>query len=187
MNVSITADSDDDELIPALNDAVHRRQATLFLHRRYAHRFMLYLQRRGLDHAQAEDAVQEAFIRILKNAQRFTAQGQGRAWLWTLARSAFLDELKKRPQAQSVEPEQALMHAPDVASQVHYQDCVHGQLQRFVQAYPEAGQAVMWAAADGLKTAQIAQVLGRSAGATRQFLSQARKRLREYMEPCVGL
>ena len=51
----------------------------------------------------------------------------------------------------------------------------------------EAGQAIVWAAVDGLKSTQIAELIGRSAGATREFLSQTRKRLREYLEPCLGL
>ena len=66
----------------------------------------------------------------------------------------------------------------DVAVTSNYQDCVHGQLARFSEAYPEACQAIVWAAVDGLKSAQIAELIGRSAGATREFLSQTRKRLR---------
>ncbi|MGJ8669197.1 MAG: RNA polymerase sigma factor [Oceanococcus sp.] len=188
MNGALSADADDDALILALRNSAQRRQATLILHRRYAHRFMAWLCRRGMDHAQAEDAVQEAFIRILKNADMFKARGEGRAWIWTVARSAWLDEFKKQQrQPQWVDAGVEPAQSPDVASVSDYQDCVHGQLHRFSEAWPEAGQAVIWAAADGFKTAQIAELLGRSAGATREFLSQARKRLREYMEPCMGL
>ena len=188
MSAPLQADSPDDVLILALTQQHRRRQACVLLHRRYAQRFMAFLQQRGHDQASAEDAVQEAFIRIIQRAEGFRAQGQGRAWIWRVARSAWLDEWRKqqaRPQWLDVPQAEAV--SPDVAQLSDYQDCVHGQLQRFAQAWPEAGEAVIWAAADGLKTEQIAQLLGRSAGATRQFLSQARKRLREYMEPCLGL
>ncbi len=186
----LSSDSDDDRLILALRDQALCRQATLLLHRRYARRFMAWLKHRGLDHASAEDAVQEAFIRLLGRADSFTPQGQGRAWIWKVARSAWLD-VQKKSQREARWLEQHHRDdddvAPDVASQSHYQDCVQGQLQRFSQAWPEGGQAIEWAAVDGLKTAQIAELLGRSAGATREFLSQTRKRLREYLEPCLGL
>lgn len=180
----------DDELILALADPELARDATVQLHQRYAHRFIGYLRRRGLDHASAEDAVQDAFVRLLQRAPGFTAQGQGRAWIWTVARSAWLDGLKKPQLAtetlQSWHENDAQV-VPDVAATSNYQDCVQGQLQRYVQAYPEAGQAILWAAVDGLKAAQIGELLGRSGGATREFLSQARKRLRDFLEPCVGL
>ncbi len=180
----------DDDLILALADSVQARDATVQLHRRYARRFMSYLMRRGLDHASAEDAVQDAFVRLLQRAPGFTPQGQGRAWIWTVARSAWLDELKKPVLVtETLESwhENSTQVLADVAGTSNYQDCVQGQLQRYVQAYPEAGQAILWAAVDGLKSAQIAELIGRSAGATRQFLSQARKRLHDYLEPCVGL
>lgn len=188
--MSRLSQASDDALITALCDPTQRREAALQLHRRYAHRFMAWLTRRGLDHASAEDGVQEAFIRLIRRAETFSPQGQGRAWIWTVARSAWLDDAKKRAQqspVQMYEDDLDEATSPDVASTSNYQDCVHGQLQRFAQAWPEAGQAVIWAAADGLKTTQIAELLGRSAGATREFLSQARKRLRQYMEPCIGL
>lgn len=181
--------SDDDVLIVALADPKRAREACVILHRRYARRFMNYLRRRGLDHAAAEDAVQDAFVRLLQKASGFQPQGQGRAWIWRVARSAWLDNL--RVSRLATEPlqgahEQAAAVA-DVAVTSNYQDCVHGQLARFSEAYPEAGQAIVWAAVDGLKSTQIAELIGRSAGATREFLSQTRKRLREYLEPCLGL
>lgn len=176
----------DDELIQALNDAAERRQAASALYRRYGGRFHQYLRRRGLSAADAEDAVQEAFIRILRGAAGFRPQAQGRAWIWQVARSAWLDLHKRQlPQTQSLDGHEDRSVAADVADTVSYQDCVHGQLARFAQAYPEAGQAVIWAAVDGFSTARIGELLGRNAGATRQFLSQARKRLASYLESCL--
>lgn len=178
--------SSDDDLIQGLCREADRRAACQLLYRRYGGRFSRYLLRRGLDPASAEDAVQEAFIRLLKGAPGFVPQGQGRAWIWQVARSAWLD-LRKRgePAAVALDAERDLPTVPDVAQTSDYQDCVHGQLARFSAAYPEAGQAIVWAAVDGFSAAQIGTLIERSAGATREFLSQARKRLREYLAPCL--
>ncbi len=186
----MTPEVSDDDLIVALADPKRARQASVILHRRYARRFMAYLMRRGLDHAAAEDAVQDAFVRVLQRASGFVAQGQGRAWLWTVARSAWLDEHRKSGLVtESLQPwhENATGYVADVAETSSYQDCVHGQLARFATDHPDAGQAILWAAVDGLKARQIGELIGRSAGATREFLSQTRKRLHEYLEPCLGL
>ncbi len=182
----IDAASSDDELILGLSREADRRAACQLLYRRYGGRFMQYLQRRGLDRASAEDAVQEAFIRLLKGAPGFAAQGEGRAWIWQVARSAWLDLFKRRElPTEPLELAAGLPGVPDIAQTSDYQDCVHGQLARFAAAYPEAGQAIIWAAVDGLSTAQIGVLIERSAGATREFLSRMRRRLREFLEPCL--
>ncbi len=182
----MNAQSSDDELILGLCREADRRPACQLLYRRYGGRFTQYLLRRGMDRASAEDAVQEAFIRLLRGAPGFQAQGQGRAWIWQVARSAWRDLARRsEPSTESLEAVGELPGAPDVAQTSDYQDCVHGQLARFATAYPEAGQAIIWAAVDGLSSAQIGALIERSAGATREFLSRSRRRLREYLEPCL--
>lgn len=194
MTLPPSSETPDSELIVQLAAPESRREAARGLHRRYAGRFQAYLQRRGLDHASAEDAVQEAFIRLIRRAETFAPGPQGeasaRAWIWAVARSVWLD-LQKRPALDTVSLEEGGAaeqgSAPDVAQLSDYQDCVHGQLARFAQDSPEASQAILWAAVDGLPSGEIGLLLGRSAGATREFLSQTRKRLREYLQPCFGL
>lgn len=182
----------DDALILSMAQADEqcRRDAVTELYYRYAHRFNAYLLRRGTPAHEAEELVQDAFVRLMRHAGAFKPQGHGNAWIWQVARSTWLDVWKKKgPDTQSMNIEDtdelALPHAPDTATMSDYQDCVHGQLARYIRAYPEGGQAVLWAAVDGLSTQQIAELLGRTAGAARQFLSQARKRLKEYLEPCL--
>lgn len=181
----------EDELLASLGmGEAARREAVSELYRRYAQRFMAYLQRRGISRHEAEELVQEAFMRLIRRADTFAPRGQGNAWIWQVARSAWLDAWKKNEPLSSAESlegvaEPMLGITPDIASQSDFQDCVHGQLSRFIHTHPEGGQAILWAAVDGLDTEQISALLGRTAGAARQFLSQARKRLREYLQPCL--
>lgn len=188
-DTTLDQSSADDALIVALQGA-QRSPAVDLLYRRYAGRFAAYLRRRGMAPADVEDAVQEAFIRLIRRAASFHPQGQGAAWIWTVARSAWLDLLRK-PQLDMVSDLSALPEdtaiAPERADASQFQDCVDGQFSRFASAYPESAQAISWAAVDGLAATQIAELLGRTPGAAREFLSQTRKRLREYLEPCLGL
>ena len=183
------SEATDDDLILALSGS-GRAAAVESLYRRYAPRFTAYLRRRGLSAADAEDAVQEAFIRLIRRAEGFAPQGRGSAWIWTVARSAWLDLARKPARdlvADATDGEAHGAASPDKAANLSFEDCVEGQLSRFSLAYPEGGQAISWAAVDGLPTAEIATLLGRSAGAAREFLSQTRKRLREYLDPCLGM
>ena len=53
--------------------------------------------------------------------------------------------------------------------------------QRFQQEDPLHANVMTWVVEDGLSTEDIAQLLDRTPGATREFISQCRKRARSYL------
>ncbi len=177
-----------DALIHSLAAPQARSTAIDQLYRGYARRFAAYLMRRGVAAQDVEDLVQDAFLRLVRAAPGFGGGGNAHAWIWRVARSAWLDRWKtKPPVAGALDglPEAVMGVTPDVAPAADFQDCVEGQLSRFARSFPAGGQALLWAAVDGFSTAQIAELLGRRAGATREFLSQTRKKLREFLAPCL--
>ena len=182
--------SRDDDLILALAASVAERDRALgLLFERYAARFSAYLARRGVASADLEDLVQDIFLRLLQRAPGFKAQGQGRAWIWRVAHSTWVDAVKKQRPTEMALPLAALDESTVgvcdyFGSRIDFQQCVQAQLGRFVRDYPEAGQVVLWAAVDGLATSELGELIGRSVGATREFLSQSRKRLWRYLEAC---
>ena len=60
-------------------------------------------------------------------------------------------------------------------------ECFERCWQRFVKAAPEHAQVVAWIAEDGMSHEEIAELLGRTPGATREFISQCRKRARLHL------
>jgi len=54
--------------------------------------------------AQAEDLVQEVFLRILRKAGSFRRQGSFKAWMFNIARNITLDYLRKAQRRGSVAP-----------------------------------------------------------------------------------
>lgn len=65
--------------------------------------------------------------------------------------------------------------------------CVREAMQRFRQAEPERAEAIHLTAYEDWPIEQVATYLGRTAGATRQYLSQCRKKLKDYLAPCQKL
>ena len=51
----------------------------------------------------------------------------------------------------------------------------------FTQAHPEHATVLRWVVEDGLDSSAVAALLGRSPGATREFISQCRKKARPYL------
>lgn len=183
---------DDDGLILQLQRSATRRAAMSTLFRHYAPRFQAYFQRRGLPVASAEDLVQDSFVKLAQASHGFRAQGQGRAWLWQLARSVLLDHLRRADRnaaapADGGDPEAAMglsMWSEDESELQGLQDCVQRQFALFTEQEPQRAQVVFWAAVEQLKAPEIARLIGRSPGATREYLSQCRRRLAELLAVC---
>ena len=57
-----------------------------------------------------------------------------------------------------------------------YRDCA----RRFASDHPMAAAVIRWVAEDDLSHEQLAQLLQRSPGATREYVSQCRKKARVY-------
>lgn len=148
--------------------------------------------------AAAEDLVQDTLIKVWQRCASFRGEAHPYAWVRQILRRAALDRLRARVPEEPLEDEsgglsaavrQAIDHLsidgvvrPDDAHQAAvlqgmYQRCY----ARFAAAHPEHAAVLRWIAEDGLEPAEVAELLGRSPGATREFLSQCRKKARPFL------
>jgi RNA polymerase sigma-70 factor (ECF subfamily) len=99
------ADLTDGELIERVGKG--DREAFEELYRRYTRPVLGLALRRLGDRGRAEDALQEAFAAIWRSASSYDpARGQGGAWLYTVARNAIVDGVRKRPEPPMDAPEE---------------------------------------------------------------------------------
>ena len=83
------------------------RDAFEELYRRYTRPVLGLALRRLGDRGRAEDALQEAFAAIWRSASSYDpARGQGGAWLYTVARNAIVDGVRRRPEPPMDAPEE---------------------------------------------------------------------------------
>ena len=88
----------DAELIGLVADGDHH--AFEELHRRYARSVLGIALRRTGDRGRAEDATQDTFASLWRSAARFDpSRGKATSWLFTVARNAIVDGLRRRPEA----------------------------------------------------------------------------------------
>lgn len=73
------------------------------LHRRYSTTLLNYVHRMVGDREQAEDLVQEVFLRVYRHLDRFDPRRKFATWIFTIARNVAKDELRRR----AVKPELA--------------------------------------------------------------------------------
>ena len=153
---------------------------TLFeRHHRSVYQFCLQLTRHP---AQAEDVVQEVFLKILKKAGSFRGEGTFKGWMFNIARNATFDGLRKHKR------DATSADVDDIADQVlvdtrsaeqaaqGLQDL--GVLEAAMSGLPEKYQEVIWLGRFEFNTfEELAQALGCKTGTARVRMHRAMQQL----------
>jgi RNA polymerase sigma-70 factor (ECF subfamily) len=133
---------------------------------------------------EAEDVVQDVFIRLLQHRRSLSTVRDMRVWLIRIAWNLALDR-KRRKQPDQLDEN----FAKSLASVTVPADAALVDAQRYrsvlreIERLPKAERHVLLLSAiDELGTAEIADVLGRSESAVRALLSRAWARLGERLE-----
>lgn len=180
--------NDDALLCLIASGNVHdQRRALEVLYWRWTSPMKHFFLARGCDAGVGEDLMQESVIRIWKGASSFQGSGKASAWIWSVIRNTLTDYQRKslrRPPEQAFDPDNPEHEgkAEDPYDQER-DDCIARGLERFAIHFPERAYALeLWSA--GIHHEEIAKQLGRSYGATRQFLLECRKKMRPFLKPC---
>jgi RNA polymerase sigma-70 factor (ECF subfamily) len=134
--------------------------------------------------AEAEDAVQDVFVRVLEHRQSLAAVRDMRVWLIRIAWNLALDRRRRvRPEQFDEGFAEGLvaknLPADEALNEARRMRAVLRELERLPKAEREV---LLLAAIEELGTAEMAEVLGRSESAVRALLFRARTRLRERLE-----
>ena len=133
--------------------------------------------------ADAEDIVQDAFVRVMEHRTKLPAVRDLRVWLVRIAWNLALDRKRR------IRPEQMDdLFAQSLVSHGLLADEALQQARRLQQALAEIDRlpkaeraALLLSAVEELEHAEIAAVLDKSESAVRALLFRARNRLRERM------
>ena len=125
------------------------------------------------DRSQAEDAVQDAFLRCLEKAPDFESPAHARAWLLRVTVNGCKSRLRA-PWRRRTAP---LRDAYPAAAPEE------GTLLEAMQALPARDRAVLHLYYyEGYQTAEIAALTGLREGSVRSRLTRARTRLRQVLK-----
>lgn len=153
---------------------------------------------RGLgDPESARDLVQDTFIKVWLRCATFQGDSELLPWIKSILRHGLLDRLRKstsevaldtaedqagETQLRIAELSAELIPRPDSeAARAQLDDCFKRCWRRFETASPSHALVMTWIVEDGLTHEQIGELLGRTPGATREFISQCRKRARLHL------
>ena len=150
----------------------------------------------GASADEARDILQNTMVKIVRSAASFNGGGAAKAWLWQIARNCLLDFHQQNSRVTmrevTVIPEKwaelvETTAAPQVCSAAMDIDaCVAAGLATFSAAMPERA-FVLGLQMDGLSIDAIGVQIGRSIAATKEYLSQCRKKIQPFIAHCVDL
>ena len=152
----------------------------------------------------AEDVVQDAMVKVWQRCATFRGPGDPLAWIHSIVRHTLLDALRQRRPEQPLHDDDGTLSAPVQAAVLQLsrqqvatpdQQVAEQQVEavfqrgfdRFAQAHPEHATVLRWVVEDGLDNTAVEALLGRSPGATREFISQCRKKARPYLADWYAL
>ena len=163
-------------------DPEFQRQALEHLDALY--NLAVYLTRNG---SEAEDLVQETYLRAFRFSHRFQPGTHLRAWMFQILRNTFLTFYRHR------EREPAFLEEADLDTEreTMFHDAplkdgasveVGADLGRALAELPEEFRTILLLAEiEGLPLEEVAQIVGCPVGTVKSRIFRAKERLREYL------
>jgi RNA polymerase sigma factor (sigma-70 family) len=170
-------------------------------------KFFAILYRDGLrtlrDADATRDLVQDTFIKVWRRCATFRGDSELLPWIKTILRHSAIERLRRPVHEVPMEDEQGLTEdasrrvleisaernpTPEqLARRQEHAAQFRKGWRRFQEEDPLHASVMAWVVEDGLSTDDIAQLLGRTPGATREFVSQCRKRARFFLADWYAL
>ncbi len=191
-----TQDADDPDARAVARAQAGDRQAFRTLVDRHSRRLYRVAYRLTGRHEDAEDVVQETFLRAYRQLARFEARAAVTTWLYRIAVNCAVDLLRTRPDRETLDPDAvpeagtsrgepvAADPSPDrlVASVEIRRRLARG----FQRLSPTERTAFVLRHMEGRSIAEISRVLGLRASATKHSIFRAVRKLRAALEPLAA-
>lgn len=155
----------------------------------YAQAFQM-AYRFTLNRAEAEDLLQETYVRAYKFFGRYNDELPFTSWLYRIMVNIHIDTVRKNSRIRTVSFEQdrgemgSTWEFPDNSSQESLENGELGEpFQLALKAMtPEFRTAVVLADIDGMSYEEIAVLMDTSVGTVRSRIHRGRKQIREYLQ-----
>jgi RNA polymerase sigma-70 factor (ECF subfamily) len=194
-DVSMTAAWSDAELIERVRGQDEAACAELV--RRHGGRMLTVIRRFLPQDADANDALQDAFLSAFRKIDQFDGKAQLGTWLHSIAVNAALQKLRRAKSRPESSLEELLpkfisdghhaIEIPDwspTAAAMAERDETRQQVRAAINRLPESYRTVLLARdIEGMDTEQTAQALGVSVPVVKTRLHRARLALRTLLEP----
>lgn len=175
---------EDEDILIKFSDEGTRNEAFNLLITKYQEKIYWHVRRLVIDHDDADDLVQEVFIKVWKNLGKFRNDSKLYTWIYRIATNesiTFLNKQKQRNQTSFEDVSEELSESL-VASSYFNGDKVQMKLQQALLTLPEKQRLIFnMKYYDELKYDEISEILGTSVGALKASFHIAVKKIEVFM------
>jgi RNA polymerase sigma-70 factor, ECF subfamily len=140
------------------------------------------------DRSQADDLVQDAVVRALGALSQFQPGTNFKAWLFTILRNAFYEQIRRRRSERAALERSARSMAEKTVAAHQETDTELAELQRLIwMLTPVLREALVLVGAQGLSHEEAAAICGVPVGTMKARVSRARVKMAAALRrPCPG-
>lgn len=174
-------DVDDKDIISAVRKKTEKG-FRLLMHK-YKQPVYWHIRRLVVDHDDAQDATQEAFVRIFRSFDTFRDDNSFRAWIFRIATNEALRLIDSRKQGQvSLETDENEVDGIMADNYVDYTDLEAVKLQKVILSLPAKQQATFnLRYYDELSYEEIAEATDSTPSSAKMNFHNAKERIIKYM------
>jgi len=175
---------DDAEILSKFQDERTRNEAFKLLLNKYQQKIYWHVRRMVIDHDDADDLVQDIFIKVWKNLPGFRSDAQLYTWMYRIATNECITFLNKKKQKNNVPLDEVDYELADTLSESDYftGDQIQKKLQQALLTLPEKQRLVFnMKYYDDMKYEEISDVLGTSVGALKASFHLAVKKIEAFL------
>lgn len=152
----------------------------------------------------ARDLLQDTLLKAWRACAGYRGEAELFPWLQRILRRSAIDWLRRRRPEVPLEDEQGAWSPEAASAWSAWREDLHSEptqtlvdrqsegvfrrcAERFAAEQPQAANVIRWIAEDELTPAEVAVLIDRSPGATREYISQCRKKARQYFAEWYAL
>lgn len=174
----------DTELLLQFRDPATREKAFTAIIRKYQEKLYWHIRRMVVEHEDANDVLQNVFIRVWNGLENFREDSQLYTWLYRIATNeclSYLEQQKRKSSASLDEMESGLSNKV-VADKYFDPNKLEWKLQLAIQQLPEKQRVVFTLRYyDEMPYEEMSRVLDTSEGALKASYHHAVKKIEDYI------
>lgn len=177
-------DFSDKELLEKFQDEGSRHYAFNLLVQKYQQRLYWQVRRILLDHEDANDVIQNVFIKVWNNLGQFRNESQLFTWIYRIATNEALTFLKQKKRRYFVSFSDVEYEMADKLSNdpLFTGDKIEMKLQKAILKLPTQQRIVFnMKYYDGMKYEEISEILGLTVGGLKATYHHAVKKISKYV------
>ena len=172
----------DQEILQLYKSKGKREEAFNILVRKYQERLYYHIRRIVLEHEDADDVIQNTFIKIWNGLENFRAESKMYTWLYRIATNEALTFLKKKRSREYIHDGDDYIKDTLLADPWFNGEEVQARLMVAINKLPEKQRMVFQLKYyEEMKYDQIAEILGTSVGALKASYHHAVTKLKNEM------